>query len=317
MTDFPEPKFVDAGGVRLATYEAGDGFPVILLHGWPEIAYSWKNQLGPLAKAGFRAIAVDVKGFGLSDAPADKALYDMPNMTGDFAALLDALAIEKAVFCGHDWGGLLVWGMAQWRPERVAGVIGVSTPLLARMSLPPTEVFKARFGPNHYVVRFQEEDAPEELFESDVERFFRFVFRKPLPRHVWPAVTPAALALPDRFSEGGAAPDDQLVLSREDIRVYVDAFRRSGFRGGINLYRNFDRNWALMEGRDEIVRAPSLWVGADLDMYIPTELADGMDKIVPDLEKRVLSDCGHWMMWEKPAELNAILVDWLGRRMPH
>ena len=135
MTDnFPQREFIDAGGVRLAIYEAdGDPSrtrpPVILVHGWPEIAYAWKNQIGALADAGFRAIALDLKGFGYSDAPKDKALYDIEHITGDLAAMLDALDISKAYFCGHDWGGSIVWSMGQWRKDRIAGIIGVCTPL--------------------------------------------------------------------------------------------------------------------------------------------------------------------------------------------
>lgn len=315
MSAFPEPTFVDAGGVRLATYQAGRGFPVILLHGWPEIAYSWKNQLGPLAEAGWRAIAVDVKGFGASEAPADRTLYDCDHMSADFAALLDALDIERAVFCGHDWGGALVWSMGQLRPERVAGVIGVSTPLRPRPPAPPLSIIAKRLTTDHYFIRFQEEGAPEKLFEADLERFFRFVFTKPAPRERWPDLVPGVYDLMSRFKEGAAPRVDRLVLSQADLNVYIDAYRRSGLRGGINLYRNIDRNWELMEGRDETVRAPALWIGAELDLFLPPESADGMEALVPDLEKRVLSGCGHWVTWEKPAELNAIMLDWLDRRI--
>ncbi|MEX0643800.1 MAG: alpha/beta hydrolase [Parvularculaceae bacterium] len=319
MTEFPGPKFINAGDVKIAAYEAGKARagrpPIILVHGWPEIAYSWKNQLPALADAGWRAVAIDLKGFGASDAPRDKNLYHVRYMTDDFAALLDALEIEKAVFCGHDWGGALVWWMAQLRPERVAGVIGVSTPLRKRAPAPPTAILAEKFTPNHYIVRFQEEGAPEQLFESEIERFFRFMFRKPAPRERWPEITPAVFDLQTRFALGRTPRPESLVMSAEDIDVYVEAYRRSGFRGGINLYRNIDANWAYMEGRDETVRAPSLWVGAELDLFLPPEKALDMPEIVPDLEMRVLSACGHWVMWERPAELNEIIVDWLGRRI--
>ena len=321
MTDFPKPEFIDAGGVRLAAYEAGAARagrpPIILVHGWPEIAYSWKNQMPALAAAGWRAIAIDLKGFGASDSPSDKALYHVRRMTDDFAALLDALDVEKAVFCGHDWGGALVWSMAQLRAERVAGVIGVSTPLRKRAPAPPTAIFAEKFTSNHYIVRFQEEGAPEELFESDIERFFRFMFRRPTSRERWPEITPAVYDLQSRFALGRTPRPESLVMSEEDIAVYVDAYHRSGFRGGINLYRNIDENWRYMEARDEMVRAPSLWVGAELDLFLPPEKAADMPDIVPDLETHVLAECGHWVMWEKPAELNAIVVEWLGRRIQH
>lgn len=317
MEKFPEPRFVEAGGVSLATYEAGprNGPPIILLHGWPEIAYSWKNQLPALGQAGFRAIAIDLKGFGASNAPSDAAFYSARRMTDDFAALLDALGYEKAVFLGHDWGGALVWSMAQLRPERVSAAISVSTPLRKRSPAPPLEIIAKKFSPNHYFLRFQPEGIAEKLFESDIERFFAFMFRKPLPRDKWAALFPGVFDLPSRFAENRPIDRARVVLSDKDLAVYADAYRRSGFRGGINLYRNIDTNWRNMEGRDETVRAPSLWVGAELDMFLPPESATDMEALVPDLEKQVIAGSGHWVMWEKPAELNAMLIDWLNRRI--
>jgi microsomal epoxide hydrolase/non-specific protein-tyrosine kinase len=314
MSGFPPPRFLDAAGVRLAVYEAGEGAPVVLVHGWPEIAYSWKNQLPALAAAGFRAIAIDLKGFGRSDAPPDKALYDVAHMTGDFVAVLDALSIDRAVFCGHDWGGLLVWPTAILHPERVLGVVGVCTPHRAPPA-PPLALIEKRFGPQHYILQFQNEGPAEALFESDIEGFFRFVFRKTPPREAWPKLIPQVYDLPGRFARRDEIDASRLVMSEDDIAVYVEAYRRTGFRPGINLYRNIDANWRFMKDRDPVVRAPALFVGADLDLFLPPELAEGMERLVPDLEKRILSGCGHWVMWEKPAELNEALTGWLARRI--
>jgi microsomal epoxide hydrolase/non-specific protein-tyrosine kinase len=318
MNDFPEPKLVDIGGLRLAAYEKGEGAlgrpPVVLVHGWPEIAYSWKNQIGPFADAGYRVIALDLKGFGASEAPPDKALYDVRHMTDDFARLLDALSIDKAVFCGHDWGGALVWPMAQLHKTRVAGVIGLSTPHRAPPPVPPLAIIEKRFTANHYFIRFQEEGAPERLFESDVERFVAFMFRKPAAREKWPLLVPGVYDLMTRFAEGRAPARESLVVSEEDRAVYVRAYRRSGFRGGVNLYRNVDRNWEIMRDVDPKIAAPALWIGGELDLFLPPESADNMGELIPDLEKHVLSGCGHWLTWEKPAELNALIIDWLKRR---
>lgn len=317
--DFPSPQMVDAGGVKLAIYEV-DGDPerarppLILLHGWPEIAYSWRNQLHAFAAAGWRVIALDLKGFGASDAPADVALYDADHVTGDYCALMDALEIDKAVFCGHDWGGVLVWAMGQLHPDRTSGVISVCTPAMPRPPAPPLSIFKAMFGEKHYFIQFQEPDVPEALFSSDIERFFKMVFQKPAPREAWPALIPGVYDLPGRF-KSDYQPSDDLVVTAEAYQKYVDAYKRSGFTGGINLYRNIDRNWANMEGRDQTVRAPSLWVGAELDLFIPPERAEGMEAIIPDLEKHVIAGSGHWVSWEKPEELNTVVIDWLTRRI--
>lgn len=318
MTEFPKPQFVDAGGVRLAIYEAGAGAPgrppLIFVHGWPELAYSWKNQMGPLSAAGWRVIALDLKGFGASAAPAEKELYDVRHMTDDFVALLDALEIDKAVFCGHDWGGALVWPMAQLHPDRVAGVIGLATPHRPPPPVPPLSIIAKRLTENHYFIKFQQDGAPEALFESDVEGFFRFIFRKPAPREKWPALVPGVYDLMARFESRRPPGAERLAISPQDIQVYVDAYRKSGFRGGINLYRNIDRNWEIMRNIDPTIAAPALWVGGEFDLFLPPEGADAMDEIAPDLEKHVLSGCGHWLTWEKPDELNAILLEWLKRR---
>lgn len=314
MKDFPEPRIVNAGEVRLAVYEAGDGPAVMLVHGWPEIAYSWKNQIDPLASAGYRVIAVDLKGFGRSDAPKDPALYDIRHMTDDLAKLLDALAIDEAFFCGHDWGGAIVWPMAQLHPDRVSGVIGVSTPHKPPPPAPPLDIIRRRFGDDHYFLRFQEVGVAEAAFAGAEERFFPWMFRKPLPRALWPSLFPAAFDLIGRFAENRLIDPARVALSASDIAVYVDAYRRSGFHGGVNLYRNINRNWEIMRGVDPVIRRPALHVGAELDFFLPPESADDMGALMIDLERALIPDCGHWVMWEKPGALNAILVDWLDRK---
>jgi microsomal epoxide hydrolase/non-specific protein-tyrosine kinase len=319
MDDFPAPQMIAAGDTNLAIYESngdheGRSPPIVLVHGWPEIAFAWKNQIHTLAAEGFRVIAFDLKGFGNSDAPKDSALYDATHITADFCALLDALSIERAIFCGHDWGGALVWTMAQRHPERVAGVIGLCTPVLPRPPAPPLAIVKKRFGEKHYFVQFQEPKVPEKLFETDPDRFFRLMFQRPPPRERWAALVPRVYDLPGRFENAPPPSDDDIIIPAADIQIYANAFRKSGFHGGMNIYRNIDRNWEDMKGRDETVRAPSLWIGAELDLFLPPESAEKMVELVPDLEKHVIQGCGHWMMWEKPDEANALIIDWLKRR---
>ena len=320
MTDFPAPKFVDAGGVKIATYEAdgsseGDGKPpIILVHGWPEIGFSWSNQLPALKDAGWRAIAIDVKGFGNSDAPKDIGAYRIDALTGDFVSLLDALNIEKAIFCGHDWGGALVWHMAQLHPGRVAGVIGVCTPLKKRAPVPPLDIIRKRATDRHYFIEFQEPGVAEEKFSGKEEFFFRMMFQKPVPKEIWPQLIPRVYDIFGRFDHGAEPGPERAIVSDEIISIYADAYRTSGFHGGINLYRNINANWEYFDGRDQTVRAPSLWIGAELDLFLPPEHGDDLDELVPDIEKKIIPGCGHWMMWEKPTELNAELTDWLSRR---
>jgi microsomal epoxide hydrolase/non-specific protein-tyrosine kinase len=316
MSNFPAPRAVDIGGTRLSAHEAGAGPPIVLVHGWPEIAYSWKNQIGPLAAAGYRVIAPDLKGFGASDAPRDKTLYDIRHLTDDLARLLDALGLDRAIFCGHDWGGAIVWPMAQLHPARVAGVIGVCTPHRAPPPAPPLTIIKNRFGDKHYFIQFQEDGVVEALFASDIERFFRLMFRRPPTASELARIGARMLDLPGRFRDGPPPDKSATIIGDADLQVYIDAYRRSGFQGGINLYRNIDRNYEIMRGVDPVIRHPALWVGAELDAFLPPAGAEGMEQIVPALEKAIIDDCGHWVMWEQPEILNRLMLDWLQRKFP-
>ncbi len=317
MDSFPEARMIEAGGVRLAIYEAGAASsrpPVVLVHGWPEIAYSWREQMPALAEAGFRVIALDLKGFGRSDAPRDKALYDIHHMTDDLAALLDAMEIDRAVFCGHDWGGAMVWPMAQRHRARVAGVVSVCTPHLPPPPVPPLSIIEKRFGRSHYFIRFQEEGAAEAIFTGREDTFFRVMFRKPAKRADWEKLAPRIFDIPSRIEHGSTPAMTDVILSPEDLKVYVDAYKRSGFHGGVNLYRNIDVNYHLMKDVSIEISCPALMICAENDLFLPPETADGMEALVPDLEKHVIPDCGHWVTWERPEALNALLADWLTRR---
>jgi pimeloyl-ACP methyl ester carboxylesterase len=316
MKDFPAPRAINVGSSTLSVHEAGAGPAIMLVHGWPEIAYSWKKQIGPLSAAGYRVIAPDLKGFGGSSAPHDKSLYDIRHMTDDLARLLDALGLDQAIFCGHDWGGAIVWPMAQLHPARVAGVIGVCTPHRPPPPVAPLTILRNRFGEKHYFIQFQEDGVVERLFASDLERFFRLMFRRPPTRAEIERLGARLLDLPGRFRDGPSPDPAATIISDEDLKVYVDAYSRSGFRGGVNLYRNVDRNYEIMREVDPLIDKPALFVGAALDAFLPPSGADGMEKIVPKLEKAIIDNCGHWVMWEQPDALNEILLRWLSAQFP-
>jgi len=314
---FPRPHFVDTNGIRMAVYEQGEGFPVVFSHGFPELGYSWRHQLPALADAGFRAIAPDQRGYGRTSRPEAIAAYDIHHLCGDLAGLLDALEIEQAVFCGHDWGGLVVWQMAHLHPDRVAGVIGVNTPYNPRPPMPISEIMRQTRGEDNYIVFFQEPDAPEALLEKDVEKTFTAFFKKSLMDAETFARLPEDSPL-RRFNmetliAGGSVPGD-LVVSEEALRYYVATFEDTGFTGGINWYRNLDRNWRTTEGQAARIDRPCLYVGAEDDVVLPPSSADGMGQWIADLEKHVIEDCGHWTQQEKPEELNTILIGWLTKK---
>src|SRR5688572_3356879 len=147
-TMMPRPNRVRMGDVEIGYYEAGprEGVPIVLCHGFPELAFSWRHQIQALAAAGRWVIAPDQRGYGLSSKPGTVADYDMEHLTGDLTGLLDHLGVEKAIFCGHDWGGIVVWQLPLMHPDRVAGVIGLNTPFLPRAPVDPIAIFRHRFG---------------------------------------------------------------------------------------------------------------------------------------------------------------------------
>ena len=329
-TMMPPVKYARANGIRLAYYEAGprSGVPVILCHGFPELAFSWRHQIKALADAGRWVVAPDQRGYGLSDRPDAVEAYDIDHLTGDMAGLLDHLGAEKGVFCGHDWGGIVVWQMPVRHPDRVAGVIGLNTPFMPRAPADPIEIMRKRFGEGMYIVHFQKPGEADAVLAADVGKAMSFFMRRPLPG---PAPASAGLsaeaerpagqstfALIDMLKGYDPAFDPRPpVLTDEEMAVFVETFERTGFTGGINWYRNFTRNWRLAEGLSDRVAVPSLMVMAEKDAVLPPSAADGMEAFVADLEKVLIRDSGHWTQQEKPAEVNAAILDWLGPRFPH
>jgi pimeloyl-ACP methyl ester carboxylesterase len=318
--NFPAPHFVETNGLRMAVHEQGEGFPIVLCHGFPELAYAWRHQLPALAEAGFRAIAPDQRGYGATSGPKGSdsvALYDMAHLTGDLVGLLDALELEKAVFCGHDWGGLVVWQMALLHPGRVAGVIGVNTPFLPRGPVDPIQMFRQIFGEGMYIVQFQEHGKAERLLDSDIARSMRFWYRKSRMTMAEYDKLPAEhkrhsfLESYQRDEADWTAP---LVLSDSELAVYVEAFERTGYEGGLNWYRNMTRNWQASDGLAQRIDVPCLMISAADDVVLRPEMANGMENYISDLEKHVIAECGHWTQSEQPAALNRLMVEWLQRR---
>lgn len=308
---------IETNGIRMHVAEAGNGFPVLLCHGFPELWYSWRHQMTALAEAGFHAIAPDQRGYGDTDAPQAIDAYTIHHLVGDLTGLLDALNIEKAVIVGHDWGGFVVWQMALLAPHRVAGVVGVNTPFFPRFPMRPLAMMRATAQDNfHYILYFQEPSVAESELERDVPRSLRGFYQPPnrelmeLLRNVpMGAFGPAGGGILDRLPD---APPGAF-LSAEDFAVFVAGFQKSGFRGGLNWYRNFDRNWELTAYlHNAKVLQPALMVTAELDVVLRPEMAVGMEAWVPNLRRTVLIEgSGHWTQQEKPAAVNAALLEFL------
>jgi len=318
----PPVKYADTNGIRMAYYEAGragDGVPVVFCHGFPELAFSWRHQLRAFEAAGRWAIAPDQRGYGLTDRPEAIEDYDLDKLTGDLVGLLDSLGVEKAIFCGHDWGGMVVWQMALRHPDRVAGVIGVNTPFMARSPVDPILAMRAVFGEDMYIVWFQQPGQADAVLGADPERTMRFFMRKPLETLEDYMKRPAeerTLALAEALKAYDPAGDTQQMLTDEEVAAFAETFAATSFTGGINWYRNFTRNWEATADLVDKVDVPSLMVMAENDVVLSPAMAEGMEQYVPDLEKHLVLGSGHWTQQEKPEEVSRVLLDWLGRRFP-
>jgi pimeloyl-ACP methyl ester carboxylesterase len=308
--------FVSTNSIRMHVVEAGAGFPVVMCHGFPELWYSWRHQLRALADAGFRAIAPDQRGYGETDCPEPIEAYSQTEIVKDIIGMLDALGIPKAVIVGHDWGGMTAWNAAAWHPERIERVIGVNTPFIPRSPVKPTDAMRAMAAGNfHYILYFQTPGVAEKELEQDVRRTLRGFYQD--PRNVDPAELrkappgvfgPKGGGLLDRFRD---SPHGKF-LTAEDFEVFVKAFEKTGFRAGLNWYRNIDRNWEESASRPQRVEQPALMITAELDVVLRPEMAEGMTAWVPNLRKTVLvKGSGHWTQQEKPDEVNRAMLEFL------
>ncbi|HEX7944935.1 MAG TPA: alpha/beta hydrolase [Phenylobacterium sp.] len=320
-TMMPPPKRATVNGVEIGYYEAGprEGVPIILCHGFPELAFSWRHQIKALGDAGRWVIAPDQRGYGLSSKPDGVPNYDIDQLTGDMVGLLDHLGVEKAIFCGHDWGGIVVWQAPLIHPSRVAGVIGLNTPFMPRAPADPIAILRARFGPDMYIVWFQTPGEADAVLGADVDKTMRFFMRKPaaLAAAAQPTEGGSTFAFKDLLQQwDGKTGGDQL-LGAEELKVFVDAFQAGGFTGPINWYRNFTRNWERAETLPtRIDGIPCLMITAELDAVLPPSAAKHMPGFIGDLETKLVSGSGHWTQQEKPAEVNRLMLDWLDRRFP-
>lgn len=303
--NFPSSTLVSANGVQLEVFEAGQenkGKPVVLCHGWPEHAFSWRFQVPALAAAGYHVIVPNQRGFGNSSCPETVTDYDISHLTGDLAALLDHYGYEDATFVGHDWGANVVWSMALLHPDRVRGLINLALPYQARTEIPWIEFMEAVFGEDNYFVHFNRRPGvADAVLEKNTSRFLRNLFRKNLPpAQPEPGMMMINLARAD-------TPLGESVMRDDELSVFVSAFEKTGFTASINWYRNLDRNWKTLEDVDPVIQKPALMIYGERDMIPRSEnLAD----FVPDVDVASL-DCGHWIQQEMPEETTRTILDWL------
>ena len=307
-SDFPEPVLVPVNGVELEVFEAGRhnaGKPIVLCHGWPEHASSWRHQVPALVAAGYHVIVPNQRGYGNSSRPAEVTAYDLEHLSSDLVALLDHYGYDDATFVGHDWGAIVVWGLTLLHPSRVNKVINLSLPYQERGEIPWIEFMEQIFGGDFYFVHFNRQPGvADAILDENTARFLRNLYRKNEPlKAPEPGMAMINLARAE-------APLGEPVMSDSELAVLVSAFERTGFTGSINWYRNLDRNWHLLAEVNPIIQQPALMIYGDRDVV---QRSENLTKFVPNVET-VNLDCGHWIQEEMPDEANQAILSWLERQ---
>ena len=311
-----EHRFVESNGIKIHIAEAGAGPLVLLCHGFPEFWYSWRHQIKALSEAGYHVIAPDMRGYRQTERPNAIDQYSLFHLAGDMVGLVDAIGDGSAVVIGHDWGAPVAWHCALFRPDRFHAVAGLSVPFRPRGPAAPTSVMAQTETEMFYQLYFQAEGIAEREFEQNVGRTVRLVLagsadkdsppiRPMVPRQGgWLGSRSAPTSLPDWLSE-------------KDIDYYASEFERTGFRGGLNWYRNIDRNWELMAPWPGAkVGVPALYMAGDRDLVVKfpgmDQLIANLKQFVPKLQQTIiLPDCGHWTQQEKADEVNSALIAFL------
>jgi pimeloyl-ACP methyl ester carboxylesterase len=317
----PESRFVATNGINLMVTEEGSGPLVVLLHGFPESSYSWRQQIRPLAEAGYRVVAPDQRGYGESSRPADVTAYSIMHLVGDIVGLIRELEAPDVVVVGHDWGATVAWNLALMRPDLVRGVVGLSVPPLPRRAVGPLAVMRALHHGRFYINYIEEPGLAEREFDHDPMTSLRRAFYgvsadNPANRAPRDMLVPENGGLLEALDpeHSTATPD---WLTEQDLEVYAAQFA-NGFTGAFNWYRNLDRNWELTAAFDGVrLPMPAQFVSGDLDPVADFGGLRDFVKILPRLHDRFaepvyLPECGHWIQQERPQEVNRLLLKFLG-----
>lgn len=314
--------FFEVNGIRLHVAEQGDGPLVVLCHGFPETSHAWRHQLAALARAGFHAIAPDLRGYGSSECPTATGHYTTLDVVGDLVALVDALGESDAVVVGNDWGANIAWQAGLLRPDRFRAVAALGVPMMGRAPMAPSRLFPQSDDAWFYTHYFSQPGLAEMEFERDVATTLRKIyFSASGDIGARDADTPNPFGLVSR--NGGLLdslndpPSLPAWLPAADLDEFVQAFSISGFRGGLNYYRNLDRNWEVQAAFEGLrVEVPALYLVGERDtgLAIPGmhEIIEAMPRIVPNLRgSRVIPRVGHWLQQEAPDLVNAALIEFL------
>jgi pimeloyl-ACP methyl ester carboxylesterase len=302
---------------HLATYQAGSGPAVVFCHGFPDIALGWQHQLPAVAAAGYHAIAPDMRGYGDSSCPQPIEAYGIAELAGDLVALLDKLEIDKAIFVGHDWGGFVAWSMPVLHPERVLGIAAGCTPYIPFPSIEKhLEVVKGDLM-RQYVAWFQDPDVAESYMDQFVSTIVDRIMRTGAPlKEIYAAAYADGKLDMNPFHPLTNEPAllGEPLLSNKDRQAYIEAFEKTGFRGGINWYRNIDQNALNFPAIGvQALDIPCLMLMADLDPALRPEYAADMPDRCSNLEMHLIQNAAHWVQQEQPQIFNQHLIEWLNR----
>ncbi|WP_225206426.1 alpha/beta fold hydrolase [Novosphingobium huizhouense] len=307
---------IETNGIALNIAEAGapDAPLVLLIHGFPESWYSWRHQFAPLAAAGYHVVAPDMRGYGKSDKPEAIDAYNQVEIVNDIIGLIPALGYEQAVVIGHDWGAPTAWATALFHPDKVRAVGGLSVPFMPRSPVQPMpamrEMFKGQF---FYQLYFQEPGVAEAEFEKDIRRSLRKFL-------VMAAGETDLTKLPPKSEHDDLLsnlPDPEVLpawLSEADLDFYAGEFARSGMRGPLNYYRNFDLTWRLTHGAPTQIHQPAMFVAGAADGVVMMAAAAiaALPQTVTDLRiNRMIPGIGHWTQQEAPEAVNEAILEFL------
>jgi pimeloyl-ACP methyl ester carboxylesterase len=316
MTE-PTLQTLDVNGLRMQVAIQGSGPLVLLCHGFPELWISWQAQLAALAAAGYRAIAPDMRGYGGTTAPEDPTAYTLLHLVGDMVELVKLLGEKQAVIVGHDWGAPVAWNSAMLRPDLFRAVVGMSVPFSPPGPVNLLEGLRKAGINTFYMQYFQTPGVAEAELERDVAASIRRINYN------------GSGDGPDRTAFGLLKPnqgflDDQVEpetlpswLPPADVAYFVAEFSRTGFRGGLNWYRNITRSWELLAPwRGAVIRQPSMFIAGARDAVLKfpnsrPQIANFANTLPGLRGCHIVEGAGHWIQRERASVVNDLLTTFL------
>ena len=308
-----EHRFVETNGIRMHVAEEGDGPLLVMLHGFPESWFSWRHQFGPFAEAGYRVVAPDLRGYGQTDKPEPLDAYNIFQLTGDIVGLVSALGEKQAVIIGHDWGAFIAAYLALFRPDMFRALVLLSVPYAPRKAVSPSQWEQDTYPGQVFYQASLRSSMAEQLLQSDVRRslvrgLYTLSGAAPEEQRFRPARVPGLPSAPAPLIRPSW-------ISDAEVDFLEAEFKRTGFRGGLNYYRNMDWNWAMtpyLNGAK--IMQPTAFIAGAKDPVLEFLGAEyeALEANVPKLRKNILlPGIGHWTQQEAPAEVNRHILEFL------